>query len=410
MNLYLDSMQWIYFFEQNPLFYPQDPRAQHRRVPLTAGAVASPPPPNPPMGRRFLSRVNPGKLASISRSIPSTREITSYSILRFQIVSSSFVRVSLLVSLAVALCGSQVLAAQSPGNIGLVAERTENTLPNAPSASLVSQVPSQSSSGAVSSSQPQQASTQSTTQTTTPPQNETPEQRKARIKAEAQVQVVKEEHQRTAGILPAFNTVIAGVSPPLTPGQKWDLVYHTAKDPYTFGLAFVVTGLGEARDNTNYGWGPDGYFKDVGASYLDNVDGAVIGNALLPIILHQDPRYFRMGMGHPVSRRIINAALSTIMCKGDNGKTQFNASNVAGNFIAGAISNAYYPASSRGVGLTIDNGLVVTAEGALGAQLLEFGPDLNAFLSRQRQRKLAKQAAKQAAANATTPVPAPTPK
>jgi predicted nucleic acid-binding protein len=23
MNLYLDSMQWIYFFEQNPLFFPQ---------------------------------------------------------------------------------------------------------------------------------------------------------------------------------------------------------------------------------------------------------------------------------------------------------------------------------------------------------------------------------------------------
>jgi predicted nucleic acid-binding protein len=23
MNVYLDSMQWIYFFEQNPLFYPQ---------------------------------------------------------------------------------------------------------------------------------------------------------------------------------------------------------------------------------------------------------------------------------------------------------------------------------------------------------------------------------------------------
>jgi len=23
MNLYLDSMQWIYFFEQNPLFHPQ---------------------------------------------------------------------------------------------------------------------------------------------------------------------------------------------------------------------------------------------------------------------------------------------------------------------------------------------------------------------------------------------------
>jgi hypothetical protein len=215
------------------------------------------------------------------------------------------------------------------------------------------------------------------------------DQQKACIAAAAEIQVKKEETQRNLFILPAFNTVIAGVSPPLTPGQKWDLVYHTAKDPYTFAIAFIVSGFGEAEDNSNYGWGPGGYFKDVGASYLDNVDGALIGNAVLPILLHQDPRYFRLGHGSLV-RRILNAAGSTIICKGDNGKTEFNISNVAGNFIAGAISNTYYPAKNRGVGLAIDNAVVVTAEGAVGAQLLEFGPDLNAYLARRHARHLAR--------------------
>ena len=36
MNVYLDSMQWIYFFERNPLFHPQT-----RSMILRAQAVRS---------------------------------------------------------------------------------------------------------------------------------------------------------------------------------------------------------------------------------------------------------------------------------------------------------------------------------------------------------------------------------
>jgi hypothetical protein len=70
------------------------------------------------------------------------------------------------------------------------------------------------------------------------------------------------------------------------------------------------------------------------------------------------------------------AALSTVVCKGDNGKTQFNVSNVLGNYISGAISNVYYPANQRGIGLTLENGSEVTLFGALGGQMYEFAPDL----------------------------------
>ena len=96
-------------------------------------------------------------------------------------------------------------------------------------------------------------------------------------------------------------------------------------------------------------------------------------------------------------------ALSTIICRGDNGKTQFNYSNVVGNFIAGGISNLYYPHEQRGASLIWSNGLTVTAEGAVGAQLLEFGPDLGGMLSRHHQRALAKKAAAKAAKAPPTP-------
>lgn len=244
-------------------------------------------------------------------------------------------------------------------------------------------------------------------QATPAPANETDAQRKAREQSEeAQREVKAEEKQRAVGVLPLFNVVLNGQAVPLTPAQKFDLSFHTIIDPYTIGLAVIVGGgFGELTDShTGYGHGPAGFFKRVGASYLDNIDGNLIGNAVLPIILHQDPRYYRKGSGS-VKSRIIYSALTSFICHGDNGKLQFNTSNVAGNFIAGAISNAYYPSNERGVGLTFENGAVVTLEGMAGAQLLEFSPDLNAYLRRRRERhqQMLRDRAAKAGTAATSP-------
>ena len=93
--------------------------------------------------------------------------------------------------------------------------------------------------------------------------------------------------------------------------------------------------------------------------------------------------------------------MTTFICRGDNGKRQFNTSNVLGNFIAGGISNAYYPSDERGVGLTIENATAVTLEGMLGAQLLEFSPDLTNYIHRRRQAARDRKAAALAGAQST---------
>ncbi len=268
-----------------------------------------------------------------------------------------------------------------------------NALPDAPSSSSSSQ-------------QTPATSTQPAPQVASSPANETEAQRKAREQyTEAEREVKAQEKQRVVGVLPLFNVVLNGQAVPLTPAQKFDLSFHTIIDPYTFGLAFIVGGgFGELTDShTGYGHGPAGFFKRVGASYLDNIDGNLIGNAILPVVLHQDPRYYRKGSGS-VKSRIIYSALTTFICHGDNGRLQFNTSNVAGNFISGAISNAYYPSDERGVGLTLENGLVVTLEGMAGAQILEFSPDLSSYLRRRRERQQ-QQRENQAAPAGTSPVP-----
>ncbi len=180
------------------------------------------------------------------------------------------------------------------------------------------------------------------------------------------------------GILPAFNTSYDANAASLSPDQKVSLAFHSAIDPYTFGIAFIVAGLGEARDdNVGEGWGPVGYFRRSGAAYLDAFDGTMIGNAFLPVLLHQDPRYFRRGYG-TVTHRLFYAIATSYICKHDNtGKWEPNYSNVGGNIIAGAISNLYYPSQGSGWGHTITDGFVVTTEGTFGGVLQEFWPDLS---------------------------------
>jgi hypothetical protein len=210
----------------------------------------------------------------------------------------------------------------------------------------------------------------------------TDEEKKAAAEAEAQ----KELHQRMAGIVPNFNAVLDGVSVPLSPKQKMRAAFRSAIDPYQFGLAAFTSLIGQATDshsyydaqrmtNIGYSQGWVGYSQRLGASFTDQFDGTIIGNGILPVILHQDPRYYRMGTGS-FKRRALYAASTAVRAKSDKGKWQPNYSNVLGNLAAGGISNLYYPAHDRGFALTVEQGVEVTAEGIFGAMLIEFYPDV----------------------------------
>jgi hypothetical protein len=100
------------------------------------------------------------------------------------------------------------------------------------------------------------------------------------------------------------------------------------------------------------------------------------GNAIFPIILHEDPRYYRKGTGS-VKSRLFYAISTTVKTKNDNGTWGPNYANVLGNIAAGGLANVYYPSTDRGVGLTFQRAFTVTAEGALGSIFVEFWPDIS---------------------------------
>jgi hypothetical protein len=188
--------------------------------------------------------------------------------------------------------------------------------------------------------------------------------------AAQQLQV--EEKQRILGVVPNFYASYVWNAAPLSPGQKFQLAARASIDPFTFIAAGVTAGIEQAQDTyEEYGQGASGFAKRYGANYADGVIGTMIGGAILPVIFHQDPRYFYKGTGSNTSRALY--ALSTVFrARGDDGHWEPNYSNLLGDLAAGAISNLYYPADDRGVQHTFDNAALAVVGNAAGALVQEF--------------------------------------
>jgi hypothetical protein len=189
----------------------------------------------------------------------------------------------------------------------------------------------------------------------------------------AQEQIREEEKQRTLGIIPNFYVTYIPDAAPLAPRQKFQLAWKSMVDPVTFGLTGVIAGLQQAQnDFSGYGQGAAGYARRYGAAYGDTVTGTLIGGAILPSLLKQDPRYFYKGTGSKRSR-LLYAIATSVICKGDNGHWQANYSAIIGGLAAGGISNLYYPAKDReGAELTFENALIGIGASAAANVLQEF--------------------------------------
>jgi hypothetical protein len=216
----------------------------------------------------------------------------------------------------------------------------------------------------------------------------------------AEEQLKEQEKQRVLGIVPSFNISYRSDAVSLTAAEKVKLAFRSSTDPVAFAAAFLVAGYHEGmHDDIGFPWGAKGYGERAGAAYLDAFNGSIIGNGILPSILHQDPRYFRLGHG-TTTHRMLYALMTNVMCKHDNtGKWEPNYSNVLGNIASGGISNLYYPSNNSGIGQTFTNGFIVTAEGGAGSIFQEFWPDISRkFLHKDPTHGLDAEARKQDAA------------
>lgn len=193
------------------------------------------------------------------------------------------------------------------------------------------------------------------------------------------------EPRRVLWIIPNFRTSPSlATYTPLTAGEKFRIATLDSFDRGTVALGVLFGAEAQlTRANPSFGDGIAAAAHYMGTGYADYVIGDYMTEAIFPAMLHQDPRYFRRGMGSALAR-LGYAAGQIFRTHNDSGRTTFNYSEIAGNSAAVAISMAYYP----------ENRDVLDGVSQLGTQigvdmasniLKEFWPDLERKLARKRK-------------------------
>jgi hypothetical protein len=193
------------------------------------------------------------------------------------------------------------------------------------------------------------------------------------------------EPKRIFGIIPNYRTYpTLRDFQPITPHDK---VKIAAEDSFDRGSVILAAAFAGQRQLTNstpsFGQGVAGYARYFGTAYADVVIGDFMTEAIYPVLLHQDPRYFRRGTGSGWSRA--GYAMSRIFwTRTDSNRGQFNFSEIVGNSTAVAISKAYYP-DNRTAGSAV-SGLAVQLGIDMASNFLkEFWPDLSRKFSRKHR-------------------------
>ena len=178
-----------------------------------------------------------------------------------------------------------------------------------------------------------------------------------------------EEHQRVLGIIPNFYVTYEKDAAPLTSKMKFQLALKVSIDPVTAAGVFGFAGIRQAANSPKFGQGWGAYGERIGVTAADGFTDIMIGGAILPSLLHQDPRYFYQGTGTTGSR-IRHAMLSPFIARNDSGRWEPNYSSIGGDLASSAISNLYFPKANLGVGLVLGNFAIGTAE-RIGATLAQ---------------------------------------
>lgn len=190
------------------------------------------------------------------------------------------------------------------------------------------------------------------------------------------------ESKRIFGFIPNFRTASFPTNyVPLSASEKFHIAALDSFDRGTIALGLLFGAENQwTNSDPSFGHGAEAYAKYASASYGGFVIGDWMTEAIYPSLLHQDPRYFRLGHGGGW-RRLGYAVRQVVWTYNDNGTMGFNYSEIAGNATAVAISQAYIPdnrtARAGAVGLASQVGV-----DAASNVLKEFWPEINRKLHR----------------------------
>jgi hypothetical protein len=186
-------------------------------------------------------------------------------------------------------------------------------------------------------------------------------------------------------VMPNYLTVEnAKFAPRLSPVEKFKFATLDTFDYFVYPYIGAQAAIAQAQNSPKeykQGWGA--YGLRYGQAFGDNGIGNYMTEAVFPIFLHQDPRYYQLGHGG-FWHRTYYALSRLVITRGDSGNAEFNCSEICGNAANAAISRSYHVNSERNAG---DAALTWwTQIGWDGAANLskEFWPDIHQWMRKKK--------------------------
>jgi len=163
------------------------------------------------------------------------------------------------------------------------------------------------------------------------------------------------------------------VAHPLTPHDKVLLGFKESATIFSILGWSTAAGYSHLVNGTpNYGTDKAAFGERLGATALRNVSENIFSVSLFAPLLHEDPRYYKLGAGHSFVKRVVYAATRPLITKTDTGGSRINVSLLAGNLLGSALTNAYYPERNRGFGQTMQTFGTSVGGSSFGFVVTEF--------------------------------------
>jgi hypothetical protein len=192
--------------------------------------------------------------------------------------------------------------------------------------------------------------------------------------------------KRLFGIIPNYRADRSAESyTPLTTAEKFHIARSDSFDwPNYFLLAGYAAQEQFAAGGFSRNGGMTGFAKFYARGMSDQVLGSYVTEAILPALLHDDPRYFRLGTGS-VLHRAFYATSRIVVTRKDSGRSAFNFSEIMGNTGVVAAASMYYP-DGRSISESGERYAMQLGNDAVSNLLTEFWPDIKHRLRVRRHR------------------------
>jgi hypothetical protein len=167
------------------------------------------------------------------------------------------------------------------------------------------------------------------------------------------------------------------IAPTLSAGNKVVLGLRDAFSLFSASAWISSAGWEQlVNGSPNYGTDRGAFGQRLGASAVRDITEGVFCDSIMSPILHEDPRYYRLGPSHNFFVRAIYAATRPIVTRTDGGHMSPNLALIAGNAGGSALTNAYYPQLNRGFTQTAETFGGSMGGSALGDLVSEFYDDV----------------------------------